>query len=114
LTVAVAKDRAIESLLHSGNPFVRNVLPEGKANPIMKQFFQPFAAREDRFEESETEKAENDSLILKYALAYVECRVNNPRKCGDRWLIYAIAQTGKVLESDGITAVHHRKTGTHY
>jgi flavin reductase (DIM6/NTAB) family NADH-FMN oxidoreductase RutF len=47
LTVAVAKDRAVESLLHSGNPFVRNILPEGKVNPIMKQFFQPFAARED-------------------------------------------------------------------
>ncbi|MFP4296876.1 MAG: diflavin flavoprotein [Spirulinaceae cyanobacterium] len=114
LTVAVAKDRAIESLLHNGNPFVLNILPEGKANPIMKQFLKPFGPGEDRFKGIETEKAENGAPVLKDALAYVECRVDNRMECGDHWLIYAIAQTGKVLESDGVTAVHHRKTGTYY
>ena len=35
LTIAVAKERAIESLLYKGNSFVLNVLPEGNHIPLM-------------------------------------------------------------------------------
>ncbi|MEM8721045.1 MAG: diflavin flavoprotein [Cyanobacteria bacterium P01_G01_bin.39] len=114
LTVAVAKDRAIESLLFKGNIFVLNVLPEGKHIPLMKHFLKPFAPGEDRFEGIATEEAENGSPILSDALAYVECQVANRMECGDHWLIYAVAEQGKVLQSEGVTAVHHRKSGTHY
>jgi flavin reductase (DIM6/NTAB) family NADH-FMN oxidoreductase RutF len=34
--------------------------------------------------------------------------------CGDHWLIYAIVNTGKVLEINGTTAVLHRKSGSAY
>ncbi|MEO0834650.1 MAG: diflavin flavoprotein [Cyanobacteria bacterium J06642_3] len=114
LTVAVAKDRAIESLLFKGNSFVLNVLPEGKHIPLMKHFLKPFAPGEDRFEGIATEEAENGSPILSDSLAYVECQVANRMECGDHWLIYAVAKQGKVLQSEGVTAVHHRKSGTHY
>jgi flavin reductase (DIM6/NTAB) family NADH-FMN oxidoreductase RutF len=114
LTVAVAKDRAIESLLFKGNNFVLNVLPEGKHIPLMKHFLKPFAPGEDRFTDVATEEASNGCPILKDALAYVECQVANRLECGDHWLLYAIAQQGNVLQPDGITAIHHRKSGTHY
>ena len=114
LTVAVAKDRAIESLLFKGNSFVLNVLPEGNHIGLMKHFLKPFAPGEDRFEGVTTEEAENGSPILSDALAYVECEVANRMECGDHWLIYAVAEQGKVLQPDGVTAVHHRKSGTHY
>ena len=114
LTVAVAKDRAIESLLFKGDNFVLNVLAEGKHIPLMKHFLKPFAPGEDRFEGVSTESADNGSPILSDALAYVECQVSNRMECGDHWLIYAVAQQGKVLDSDNVTAVHHRKSGTHY
>ena len=114
LTVAVAKDRAIESLLFKGNNFVLNVLPEGKHIPLMKHFLKPFAPGEDRFEGIATEEAANGSPILSDALAYVECQVANRMECGDHWLVYAVAQQGKVLQSEGVTAIHHRKSGTHY
>jgi len=58
--------------------------------------------------------ADNGSPILNNALAYVECEVKNRLECGDHWVMYAIAQAGKLLKDDGITAVHHRKSGTHY
>jgi hypothetical protein len=32
----------------------------------------------------------------------------------DRWLIYATVNNGEVLESDGVTAIEHRKSGSHY
>jgi flavin reductase (DIM6/NTAB) family NADH-FMN oxidoreductase RutF len=114
LTVAVAKDRAIESLLFKGNSFVLNVLPEGKYIPLMKHFLKPFAPGEDRFTDVATQEAENGSPILKDALAYVECQVANRMECGDHWLLYAIAQQGNVLQPDGVTAIHHRKSGMHY
>ena len=114
LTVAVAKDRAIESLLFKGDNFVLNVLAEGKHIPLMKHFLKPFAPGEDRFEGVSTEEADNGSPILSDALAYVECKVVNRMECGDHWLIYAVAEQGKVLDTDNVTAIHHRKSGTHY
>ncbi|MGL6337707.1 MAG: diflavin flavoprotein [Waterburya sp.] len=114
LTVAVAKERAIESLLFTGNNFVLNVLPEGKHLSLMKHFLKPFAPGEDRFEGVATEVASNGCPILSDSLAYVECQVANRMECGDHWLLYAVANQGKVLQSEAVTAVHHRKSGTHY
>ena len=113
LTVAVAKERAIESLMFKGDSFVLNVLSEGKHLSLMKHFLKPFAPGEDRFEGVEIETAENGSPILQDSLAYIECQVANRMECGDHWLIYAEAKQGQVLQ-DGVTAIHHRKSGTHY
>ena len=114
LTVAVAKDRAIESLMHTGDSFVLNLLAEGKHLGLMKHFLKPFAPGEDRFAGVKTEKAENGCPILCDALAYLECTVENRMECGDHWLIYGVVKNGKVLQPDTVTAVHHRKSGTHY
>ena len=114
LTIAVAKERAIESLLHSGNKFVLNILQEGKHIGLMKQFLKPFKPGEDRFVGVATEEAENGCPILTDALSYIECRVDNRMECGDHWLIYAVAEKGNVLQPEGVTAVHYRKSGSHY
>lgn len=114
LTVAVAKERAIESLLYTGNSFVLNVLPEGKHLGLMKHFLRPFTPGEDRFEGIVTEEGSNGCPVLTDSLAYVECQVANRMECGDHWLLYAVATQGKVFQSEAVTAVHHRKSGTHY
>jgi flavorubredoxin/flavin reductase (DIM6/NTAB) family NADH-FMN oxidoreductase RutF len=114
LTVAVAKERAIESLLHTGSKFVLNILPEGKYIGLMKHFLKPFAPGEDRFVDVATEEAQNGCPILTDALAYLECRLDNRIECGDHWLVYAVAERGKLLQLEGMTAVHHRKSGSHY
>jgi len=113
LTIAVAKDRAIESLLYQGDQFVVNILEEGKHLGLMKHFLKPFAPGENRFAGVATETGDNGCPILSDALAYVECTVDNRMECGDHWLIYGVVTNGKVL-SEGVTAVHHRKSGTHY
>jgi len=113
LTVAVAKERAIESLLHKDSPFVLNILPQGQQAAFMKHFLKPFVPGEDRFQDIKIEVAQNGSPILQDALAYVECRVENRMECGDHWLIYAIADKGQVLR-DGVTAINHRKSGVVY
>ncbi|MDZ8236327.1 MAG: diflavin flavoprotein [Nostoc sp. ChiQUE01a] len=114
LTIAVAKDRAVESLTHSGNKFVLNILKEGNHLGLMKHFLKPFGPGQDRFADVAAEEAENGSPILTDALAYLECSVQNRMESGDHWLVYATVDNGKLLDTDGVTAVHHRKSATHY
>ncbi|MGI8502977.1 MAG: diflavin flavoprotein, partial [Hassallia sp.] len=57
LTIAVAKDRAMEPLTHSGNQFVVNILAEGKE--LRKHFMKSFTPGQDRFAGIETEEASN-------------------------------------------------------
>ncbi|MUG97807.1 MBL fold metallo-hydrolase [Scytonema sp. UIC 10036] len=114
LTVAVAKDRAVELLTHSGNKFALNILKEGNHLGLMKHFLKPFGPGQNRFVDVATEEAENGCPILTDALAYMECTVTNRMECGDHWLIYATVKNGKLLDNEGVTAVHHRKSGSHY
>lgn len=114
LTVAVAKDRAIESLLHRDSAFVLNILGEGSYLGLMKHFLKPFSPGEDRFVGVAVEPAQNGCPILREALAYLECRVENRMECGDHWLVYAEIEAGNVLNTSHLTAVHHRKSGNHY
>ncbi|WP_017715797.1 diflavin flavoprotein [Kamptonema formosum] len=112
VTVAVAKDRALESLTHTGDKFVLNILAEGKQ--LRKHFMKNFAPGEDRFAGVETKEAQNGCPILSDALAYLECSVQNRMDCGDHWVVYAVVENGHLLQDAGVTAVHYRKTGSHY
>ncbi|MBU7587492.1 MAG: diflavin flavoprotein [Nostoc sp. TH1S01] len=114
LTIAVAKERAVEPLTHSGNEFVLNILKEGNHIGLMKHFLKPFGPGQDRFADVATEESTNGSPILADALAYLECKVQHRMESGDHWLVYATVEDGKVLNQDGVTAVHHRKSATHY
>jgi len=111
-TVAVAKDRALESLMHNGDKFVLNILAEGRQ--LRKHFMKTFAPGEDRFAAVETQEASNGCPVLSDALAYLECSVANRMECGDHWVVYAVIDNGHLLKNDGVTAVHHRKSGSYY
>jgi flavorubredoxin/flavin reductase (DIM6/NTAB) family NADH-FMN oxidoreductase RutF len=113
-TVAVAKDRAIESFMQVGDQFVLNVLEENNYNHLMKHFLKRFPPGADRFAGVRTRPATNTSPILGDALAYMECTVTSRMEMSDHWLVYSTVQDGKVSNPDGITAVHHRKVGTYY
>ncbi|HLP91706.1 MAG TPA: diflavin flavoprotein [Nostocaceae cyanobacterium] len=114
LSIAVAKDRAIESLMQVGDRFVLNVLEEGNYQQLMKHFLKRFAPGADRFAGVRTQAAENGSPILADALAYMECEVISRMDCGDHWALYSNVYTGRVSKPESLTAVHHRKVGNHY
>ncbi|MEH2274169.1 MAG: diflavin flavoprotein [Nostoc sp.] len=113
-SIAVAKDRAIESLMQVGDRFVLNILEEGNFQPLMKHFLKRFAPGADRFEGVRTQPAENGAPILTNALAYMECEVVSRMDCGDHWAVYSTVYAGRVSKPDALTAVHHRKVGNHY
>ncbi|MFB8790636.1 MAG: diflavin flavoprotein [Potamolinea sp.] len=114
LTIAVAKDRAIESLMQVGDKFVLNILEEGNYQGLMKHFLKRFAPGADRFAGVKTQAAENGVPILTDALAYIECHVVTRMECSDHWIIYSTVDNGRVSKADALTAVHHRKVGNHY
>ena len=113
-TVAVAKDRAIESLMQVGDQFVLNILEEGNYQTLMKHFLKRFGPGEDRFAGVNTRTANNGSPILADALAYLECEVVSRMECADHWIVYNKVTDGRVSKPDGLTAVHHRKVGNYY
>jgi flavorubredoxin/flavin reductase (DIM6/NTAB) family NADH-FMN oxidoreductase RutF len=114
ITIAVAKDRAIESFLHAGDRFVLNILEEGNYQHLMKHFLKRFAPGADRFAGIKTYSAANSSPILAEALAYLECQVISRMECSDHWVVYSSVEIGRVSKPDALTAVHHRKVGNHY
>ncbi len=114
ITVAVAKDRAIESFMHVGDRFVLNVLGADSYQPLMQHFLKRFPPGADRFAGIRTRPSSFGAPILGDALSYVECEVASRMETGDHWLIYAIALDGKVSRPDVLTATHHRKVGNHY
>lgn len=112
-TVAIAKDRAIESLMQVGDTFVLNCLPEDGYEPMLKHFLKRFPPGADRFEGVSWSPAEDGSPVLADATAHMECVVESRMDADDHWITYARV-TGGAVTRDGRTAAHHRKVASFY
>lgn len=112
LMIAIAQDQNADAMIHPGDQFVLNILKEGRN---LRRYFSYHSTPGDHaFAQLTTKTANNGCLILCDALAYLECTVQQRTECGDRWLIYATVDKGEVLEPTGVTAIQHRKSGSHY
>ena len=115
ITVAVAKDRAIEALMQVGDRFVLNILREDNHQTLLRHFLKRFPPGADRFAGVNTlEGVAAGGPVLGDALAYLGCRVAQRMEGPDHWIIYAEVEEGNVADTEASTAVHHRKVGNHY
>lgn len=114
LTIAVAKDRAIESLMQVGDTFVLNCLEEGNFRDMMKHFLKRFPPGADRFEGVNWTPAQNGAPVLSDGVAHLECIVRSRMETADHWITYAEVQEGGVYKPEKRTAAHHRKIGNYY
>ena len=114
LSIAVAKDRAVESLLQKGDTFALNILSSNNLKEPLKRFSKPFAPGENRFSGLEIEETPNGQIIIPDSLAWLDASVKERMECGDHWVIYAEVNYGDVIRKDELTAVHHRKSGSNY
>ena len=115
ITVAVAKDRAIEALLQVGDRFVLNILREDNYQDLMRHFLKRFPPGADRFAGVSTlEGVAHGGPVLGDALAFLGCRVSQRMEGPDHWIIYGEVEQGNVSDTEARTAVHHRKVGNHY
>jgi flavorubredoxin/flavin reductase (DIM6/NTAB) family NADH-FMN oxidoreductase RutF len=109
LMIAVAKEQNADLIRNPGDKFVLNILNEGRN--VRRNFSSQSS---NSFDNLTTKTASNGCLIIEEALAYLECTVQSRIDAGDRTLIYAVIDCGEVLENHGITAIQHRKSGSHY
>ena len=115
ITVAVAKDRAIESFMQVGNHFVVNVLREDNYQKMFRHFLKRFAPGADRFAEVDIiENIAKGGPVLTESLAFLDCKVISRLETPDHWIIYGIVENGNVSDLSCKTAVHHRKVANHY
>ena len=109
IMIALATEQNIDLMSNLGDEFVLNILNEGS------NVGRNFAKNNDHcFANLTTKTATNGCLIIEDTLAYLECTVKSYLPSGDRILIYAVVEQGEVLETGGITAMQHRKSGSHY
>ncbi|MFM7087491.1 MAG: flavin reductase [Cyanobium sp.] len=115
ISIAVAKDRAIESLLQVGDRFVLNILREDNHQSLLRHFLKRFPPGADRFEDvAVLEGVAKGGPVLGDALAFLGCRVSQRMEVSDHWIVYAEVEQGNVADATARTAVHHRKVGNHY
>jgi flavin reductase (DIM6/NTAB) family NADH-FMN oxidoreductase RutF len=115
LSIAVAKDRAIEALMQVDDRFVLNILREDNYQPLLRHFLKRFPPGADRFAGVPIlEGAAAGGPVLSDALAFLGCRVVQRMETPDHWIIYAEVEEGTVSDTEAATAVHHRKVGNHY
>ncbi len=100
------------AIIHPGEEFVLNILKEGRN--LRRHFSTHSTPGDNPFTQLDTQTAHNGCLILCDALAYLECTVQQRMEAGEGWLIYATVDQGEVLESTGVTAIQHRKSGSHW
>jgi len=116
ISLAIAKDRAIEPLLRIGDNFTVNVLEEGNPTTLefMKHFLQRFAPGADRLEGIDSCVGSNGAPVLRGAFAYFNCRIVSRMDASDHWVSFAEVTGGSVAKEKAIAAVHHRKIGSYY
>ncbi len=115
LTVAVAKDRAIEGLMQIEDRFVINVLQENNHLELFRHFLKRFPPGADRFADIAILKdIAKGGPVLVDALAFLDCVVKQRLETPDHWIIYALVENGNVANSQAKTAVHHRRVGNTY
>ena len=123
--VMIALTESQASIGNPGDKFVLNILNEGRT--VRRNFSERPRVAERRkgtressdrsttsFNNVTTKTASNGCLIIEEALAYLECTIQSYLPSGDRTLIYAVVEHGEVLETKGITAIQHRKSGSLY
>ena len=115
ITVAVAKDRAIESLLQVNDRFVLNILQENNYLHLFRHFLKRFPPGANRFKGVELMKdLAPGGPVLSDALAFLSCQVIQRLETTDHWIIYSLVEKGNLSNTQGKTAVHHRRVGSNY
>jgi flavorubredoxin/flavin reductase (DIM6/NTAB) family NADH-FMN oxidoreductase RutF len=109
LMIAVGKEQNADLIRNPGDKFVLNILNEGRS---VRRNFSHHSS--NSFDNLTTKTASNGCLIIEESLAYLECTVQSRIEAGDRTLIYVVIDSGEVLENHGVTAIQHRKSGSHY
>ncbi len=109
IMLAIAAHRGLDDVIQPETPFVLNLLQQGRT--LRQHFFRDRWSDPTAIPTLHTDYTEQGGLVLTESTAYLECRTQQRMMCGDRWLIYATVNHGKVLDAAGNTAIYYRVSG---
>ena len=112
ITLAIKRGRDLGAWLAEGVPFAVNILDDSQTDMI-GHFGRGFTLSEPAFEGLAVERSPAGAVVLREALAYLECRVQSFLPAGDHDLFIALVVGGRLL-NEGQSMVHVRKSGRHY
>jgi 3-hydroxy-9,10-secoandrosta-1,3,5(10)-triene-9,17-dione monooxygenase reductase component len=111
VSIAVARERHISSMLTIGSPIVVNILEKGQGKLI--GHFSKIAPETDPFTDIATALAPSGQPYLTEAIAYLDATVTQIIDAGDHDLVLAQIMAGERLR-DGEPATHTRRNGFKY
>lgn len=112
ITLTIQKERYLVDWLAVDATFAVNVLDDSQTDMII-HFGRGFAPDARAFENLAIQRSANQNVVLREALAYLECKVKQTVEAGDHHLILAEVIDGELL-GEGHPMIHVRKNGLHY
>jgi len=113
LSVAIKPGRPCYDIIKSDGGFTINVV--GKKNSsIMKPFWSGYDPDESPFNTLDNSSTKTGGVIIKGALAGIECKKTQIITEGDHEIIFANVIQCHTLETDDEPMVHIRKSGIDY
>lgn len=113
LALAVGKERAAYTLIKTGKPFTINHI--GKEQMMFfKHFGKGFSLEEYPYEGINLIKDKTNAPILADSLGYLEVVYKGEYETNDHVVIFAEVIGGELLQPEGISYSHVRKSGMHY
>jgi flavin reductase (DIM6/NTAB) family NADH-FMN oxidoreductase RutF len=112
VSVAIRREREINTLLGDGMAFTLNILEASQTDMIV-HFGRGFSLTQDAFAGLEVRREPAKAPVLTEALGYLECTVVGRFPAGDHDLVIGRVLAGELLD-EGQPMIHIRKNGLHY
>jgi 3-hydroxy-9,10-secoandrosta-1,3,5(10)-triene-9,17-dione monooxygenase reductase component len=112
VSIAVARERHISSMLTIGSPVVVNILEKGQGK-LIGHFSKGFEPDSNPFAEIAIGTAPSGQPYLTEAIAYLDTTVTQIIDAGDHDLVLVQIKAGERLR-DGEPAAHTRRNGFKY
>jgi flavin reductase (DIM6/NTAB) family NADH-FMN oxidoreductase RutF len=113
VSIAVGKGRGIVELIKAGKVLGLSVVPEGDT-ALMKRYARGIKEGEDPFAGAQIMTTPGGAIVMKQALAWLECSLISSCDFGaDHELLIAEVTNGAVLHP-GASFTHLRGSGFHY
>ncbi len=113
ISICVKTERQGYDILQKTGLFCLNIVGS-KSKNIIKHFWNGYIAQNNPFKILDTQKTKHGNVILKEALAYIECKKIDQYSPGDHEIIIGQVLDSGVLKKDDNPLMHIRKNGLSY
>ena len=112
LTVAIRRERYVQTWMTEGCPFALSLLGPGQRS-LLRHFSRGFAPGRHSFSGVHVDRTGSGIAVLRDAVGYLECEPTGYIDSGDHRVFLARVIGGRLFASE-FPMVHMRESGMHY